>query len=385
MTPTVASLPLTYHGVLYEPRRYPDVKDPSPVFDGIQWHLFGSGCGLPGGVEILHSTAPAISGPWQEELPPILVGVDRIRYPCAPGVVAEGRRLHLYLQHEFNVLGGHLEHLVSDDGGATFVRARTALRSDASVGEAGVYDPDAAEIGGLCYLTYAAMSVVGQPDLYLARSRSSWDGPWTRLGCILDHARVPCHNQIGTAEYEWGLEGPQLLEIPGGGVLLTAVCFLPDRPPGHRQRLLLAVAEEVTGPYVVLGAAVEPAGPGGTGENGHGTAVLGHDGLVHIVYQERAGDGLPWRILRATTEPAAVVAALDAAHPAELATLLLSDHIDDHGQPAAAPLLDVVVGGVVGDVAVHQPPSRLTRLPDDVVALSGADVDDVLPGICVDR
>ena len=50
---------MTYHGLLYEPRRYPDVKDPSPVFDGERWHPFGTGCGVPAGAEILHSTAPA--------------------------------------------------------------------------------------------------------------------------------------------------------------------------------------------------------------------------------------------------------------------------------------------------------------------------------------
>lgn len=311
-----APLPVTYHGLLYTPQRYPDVKDPSPVFDGARWHLFGTGCGLPGGAEVLHVTAPALSGPWREEPPPILLGVDHIRNACAPGVVVEGPRLHLFLQEEFNVLGGRIEHLVSVDGGATFLCHRSALRSDPRRGEAGIYDPDPAEIGGGRYLTYAGMSVVGQPDLYLARSRKgSWDGPWTRLGCILDHARVPCHNQIGTADYEWGLEGPQLLELPGGGILLTAVCFLPDRPVGHRQRLLLAVAEQVTGPYVVLGAAVEPSGPLQSGENGHGTAVLGRDGLIHLVYQERGGDGLPWRILRATVEPAAVRAALSSARP----------------------------------------------------------------------
>lgn len=76
----------------------------------------------------------------------------------------------------------------------------------------------------------------------------------------------------------------------------------------------MAVGEEATGPHVVLGPAVEPRG--GDGENGHGTAVLGLDGLVHFVYQERAGVGRPWRILRATTEPEAIVAALDAAGPA---------------------------------------------------------------------
>lgn len=316
MKPAVVPVALTYHGLLYEPRRYPDVKDPSPVFDGVRWHLFGTGCRRTGGAEILHSTAPALSGPWREEPSPVLVGLDGTRSWCAPGVGADGARLHLFLQHEFNVLGGHIEHLVSEDGGTTFVRSGTALRADAQLGEAGVYDPDVAEIDGQRYLTYAAMSVVGQPDLYLARSRGgSWRGPWDRLGCILDHARVPCHNQVGTEDYEWGLEGPQLLELPGGGVLLTAVCFLPDRPVGHRQRLLLAVAEEASGPYVVLGAAVQPSGPEGTGENGHGTAVLGLDGLIHFVYQERAGDGLPWRIMRATTDPATVGAALRAARP----------------------------------------------------------------------
>ncbi|MDQ3895673.1 MAG: hypothetical protein M3326_00240 [Actinomycetota bacterium] len=312
-------LPVTYHGPLYEPRRYPDLKDPSPVFDGRRWHLFGTGCGLSTGPEILHAVAPSLQGPWREKPPPVLQGVEEIRYPCAPGVVAEGRRLHLFLQHEFDVLGGHIEHLVSDDGGAHFLKTGTALLSDAAAGEAGVYDPDAAEIAGERYLSYAGMSVVGQPDLYLARSvTGSWDGPWARLGCILDHDRVHCHNQVGASDYEWGLEGPQLLELPGGAVLLTGVCFLPGRPRGHRQRLLLAVAEAADGPYCLLGAAVEPSGPGGAGENGHGTAVLGGDGLVHFVYQERAGDGLPWRVLRATTEPAAIYAALDGVSPALL-------------------------------------------------------------------
>lgn len=312
------SLEVARHGLLYEPQRYPDVKDPSPVFDGRRWHLFGTGCGIPAGVEILHCTAPTVEGPWREEAPPVLLGVDGVRHPSAPGVVADRHtgRLHLFLQHDFNVLGGRIEHLVSEDGGASFRKNGRGLGSLARTGEAGIYDPDGAEVGGRRYLTYAAMTVVGQPDLYLARSKTgSWGGPWQRLGCILDHERVPCHNQRGHVSYEWGLEGPHLLELPSGHVLLTAVCFLPGRPPGHRQRLLLAVAEEVTGPYVVLGAAVQPSGPDGTGENGHGTTVLGADGLIHFIYQERAGNGLPWRILRATTEVAAVSAVLDEARP----------------------------------------------------------------------
>ena len=146
MKPTVVPVALTYHGLLYEPHCYPDVKDPSPVFDGERWHLFGTGCGVPSGAEVLHSTAPVLSGPWREEPSPTLLGVDASRAWCAPGVAAEGPRLHLFLQHDFNVLGGDIDHLVSDDGGACFVRAGTALRSSARLGEAGVYDPDVAEV-----------------------------------------------------------------------------------------------------------------------------------------------------------------------------------------------------------------------------------------------
>jgi hypothetical protein len=43
--------------------------------------------------------------------------------------------------------------------------------------------------------------------------------------------------------------------------------------------------------------------------------------------------------------------------------------LDDHGQPARTVLFDVVVGGVVVDVAVQQPLARLARQPDDVKAL----------------
>jgi hypothetical protein len=312
MTPS-ALVEVERHGVLYEPDRYPDVKDPSPAFDGEGWHLFGTGCGVPAGSEILHLTAPAVTGPWREHAPSVLVGVDAVRFPAAPGVVAEGRRLHLFLQHGFNVLGGRIEHLVSDDGGGTFVRAGRGLRPHPQSGEAGVYDPDGAEVAGGRYLAYAAMKVVGEPDLYLARSRTgSWNGPWERLGCMLGHEHVRCHNQRGCAGYEWGLEGPQLLELPSGHVLLTAVCFLPNRPPGHRQRLLLAVAADVSGPYAVLGTPVEPSGSRGAGENGHGTAVLA-GGLVHLLYQERAGDGRPWRFLRATVEPGALASAAEEA------------------------------------------------------------------------
>jgi hypothetical protein len=295
-----AAIDLAPLGVLYNPVRYPDVKDPCPVFDGRRWHLFGTGCGRPEGLEILHCTAPSLDGPWTELEPAVIVGTDLIRNQAAPGVIAEGRKLHMFLQHDFNILGGAIEHLVSVDGGRTFVHADTSIASLPGTTEAGVYDPDPAVIDGRRYLVYSGMSVIGQPDLFVARSTTgSWSGPWERLGRILSHDDVEFHNQIDDDDYEWGLEGPQLTELPDGSVLLTAVCFLRGAPAGHRQRLLLAVADAPEGPYEVLGPIVEPTD--GVGENGHGTAVLDGDEL-RLVYQERAGDGSPWHFRAATAD-----------------------------------------------------------------------------------
>lgn len=274
---------------------FPDVKDPSLVHDGARWHLFGTGCGRPGGLHVLHAIADDLRGPWRELDPSVVVGVEHIRDVAAPGVVHEGGRFHLFLQHHFNVLGGAVEHLVSDDGGRTFVVHDVALRSVPGTGEAGVYDAEPALIDGDRYLVYAGMSVVGQPDLYLARSGSgSWGGPWQRLGPILLHEHVAWHNQLDDVDYEWGLEGPHLVELPDGRCLLTAVGFLTGREAGHRQRVLLAVADAPTGPYEVLDALIEPV----RGENGHGCTVVSN-GAVHVVYQERDGAGRPWHYRRA--------------------------------------------------------------------------------------
>jgi hypothetical protein len=197
----------------------------------------------------------------------------------------------MFIQTEFNVLSGHIEHLVSEDAGATFQHRGTALASVPDTGEAGIYDAHPAVIDGGRYLVYSGFAVVGQPDIYLARSTSdSWDGPYERLGRILEHPHVPCHNQLGDADYEWGLEGAQLLELPDGRVLLHAVCFLPGAPPGCRQRIFVGLADDVGGPYDVRGPAIEPAGGPRHGENGHGGAVIS-DGAVLLFFQERTPDG----------------------------------------------------------------------------------------------
>lgn len=281
---------------------YGGLKDPCVVAYGGEWHLFATGCKEGYTYDVVHATAPHPDGPWTWQAAAVLDASGPSA--CAPGVAADGDVLHLYLQESYNVLGGSITHLVSTDGGASFDAHGVALRSHAGTTEAGIYDAHPGEVGGTKYLVYAGMSTVGEPDLHLARAQS-WDGPWERRGVILGHDDVPCHNMRGCEQYEWGLEGGQVAELPDGRTLLLGVCFLPTGAHGARQRALLAVAEDPEGPYDLLGPAIEPSGYGRPGENGHGCVVV-HDGDVYLYFQHRDGEGLPWT-LHATSVPAAAI------------------------------------------------------------------------------
>jgi hypothetical protein len=281
-------IPLQRWPLLLEAGDYVDVKDPCPVRLGNEWHLFGTGAHPGFRYDVLHATATEPQGPWRLQPPSVL---PEIAGSCvaAPGVIAQGRQLHMFVQTEYNLFDGVVEHLVSTDRGATFGHRDTALVSLPGTQEAGIYDPHPAEIGGEKYLVYSGFSVIGRPDLFLARSSSgSWDGPWQRLGAILRHDEVPGHNQHDDAAYEWGLEGAQLIELPDGQVLLNAVCFLADAAAGNRQRVFLATASRPEGPYRVDGLALDPAD--GIGEVGHAAGVLHDDELV-LFFQERTRDG----------------------------------------------------------------------------------------------
>ncbi|OYW62479.1 MAG: hypothetical protein B7Z10_01710 [Rhodobacterales bacterium 32-66-7] len=297
---------------MFQPTGLEDVKDPCPVFDGKLWHMFGSGGTVT--VEswkIYHATAPALEGPWTQhdliELPVIGSGV------AAPGVIFDEGLFHMFIQTEFMKLGGTCEHLVSEDG-YTWTARPPALEALPGTNEDGIYDPHPAVIAGVKYIVYAGMPrfvTVPQPDVFLARSRSgSWDGPWERMGKILDHEEIPHHNARADPDYEWGIEGPQLVELPDGRILLNATCFLPLRQRGSRQRVFLAVSDRVEGPYHTLGPVLDPVEPG---ENGHST-VLVINGEVVVFYQSRvAATQHRWRygILRGQMQDAGTT--VDAA------------------------------------------------------------------------
>jgi hypothetical protein len=283
--------PLQRRPLLLEAGDYLALKDPCPVRLGDEWHLFGTGAHPGYRYDILHAVAPAPDGPWRLRGPSVL---PKIAGSCvaAPGVVAQDGRLHMFVQTEYNLFDGVVEHLVSVDGGDTFEHRDTALRSVPGTGEAGIYDPHPACVGGWPYLVYSGFSRIGRPDLFLARSAGGgWDGPWERLGCVLHHEQVPGHNQHDDPAYEWGLEGAQLIELPDGQVLLNAVCFLGGAPAGNRQRVFFATAPGPTGPYRVHGPALDPVD--GVGEVGHAAGAV-YGGELVLLFQERTGDG-PWR------------------------------------------------------------------------------------------
>ncbi len=270
---------------LFHPALTEDLKDPCPVFDGETWHVFGSsGTVRTETWTILHATAPDLYGPWTEH-EPITLPISGSGI-AAPGVIHDGGVFHMFVQTEFKLPGGRCEHAISVDG-FNWQMQPAALTALPGTDEDGIYDPHPALINGVRYIVYSGMPAftrVPQPDIFLARSMSdSWFGPWKRMGKILDHNDLPHHNSREHPDYEWGIEGAQLVELPDGRVLLNATCFLPEGPRGSRQRVFFAIADKVDGPYHTLGPVLEPEE---AGENGHST-VLVNDRELTLFYQSR--------------------------------------------------------------------------------------------------
>ncbi|WP_183097150.1 hypothetical protein [Mesorhizobium sp. YM1C-6-2] len=193
---------------------------------------------------------------------------------------------HMFIQTEFRFSGGRCEHAVSNDG-FTWVVLNPAILSIPDTDEDGLYDPHPAVVNGARYIVYSGMptfSRVPQPDIYLAQSSTNtWFGPWVRVGKIMDHQDLPHHNSREHPDYECGIEGAQLVELPDGRVLLNATCFLPEGERGNRQRVFFAIADKVEGPYKTLGPVLTPGEPG---ENGHSTVLIDNQELM-LVYQSR--------------------------------------------------------------------------------------------------
>lgn len=282
-----------------------DLKDPCVVEVDGHFHVYGSiGSSRLEEWQIFHALAEHRDGPWHIQ-PPVqlsglerLLGGDRAPHIAAPAVVYDETtaKFQMVVQTEFMAPGGKILHLVSSDG-QIFTDPKIILKSITAEDscERGIYDPHFASLQGKKYLSYSGAKRIGpvgnrfmaDPDIFLAVSDSeSWSGPWRRQGMILSHAEVPHHNPRQHPDYEWGLEGSQLLELPGGYVLMVAVCFKPDEIQGLRQRIFFAAARQPLGPYKTLGIAIEPQSDHAwnSGENGHAMAEVfqSDDGQAYL-------------------------------------------------------------------------------------------------------
>ncbi|GAC1413365.1 MAG: hypothetical protein NVSMB66_5130 [Candidatus Doudnabacteria bacterium] len=282
-------MPTSLAGPIIQSSKYADTKDPCPIFDGKTWHIYGSGGSSTVEVwEILHLTAESAEGPWREERASRLIGMSG-DHMAAPGLIFDEKEhlFHMFIQSDFLALGCTIEHFISTDGEDFFYTGR-ALSPVENTPEAGVYDPHPAIIHGEKYISYSGMNEVGKPDLYLAKSVSNkWHGPWQREGRLLAHEEVPFHNQHGCDDYEWGLEGSQLIELPNGWVILFAVCFLSQGKRGTRQRVFMAISENPQGPFSVLPPIIHlEEQEWGSGENGHAAGVV-VDKQLYLFFQAR--------------------------------------------------------------------------------------------------
>lgn len=287
--------PIEKIGTLFDSARYKDTKDPCPVFDGKFYHIYGSG----GNVydeewDILHAKSQNIHGPWEECESAELRGLSGKRV-AAPGVVYDGKDglFHMFVQTDFTTPDSSIEYLTSKDG-EYFDRVGKILSPSEADMEIALYDPHPLVADNEKYLVYSATSpgevrFVPRPDIFLAKSVSnSWEGPWQRMGKIVDHDDIiHHHNRKDDPMYEWGIEGPQLIQLSNGKFLLNATCFLPGGEFGTRQRVFFALADDIQGPYLTAGPVINEMEEWESGENGH-AAILKHDDKLHLFYQGRS-------------------------------------------------------------------------------------------------
>lgn len=302
----LSHLPISIKGIswttdpqILRTNAYWDQKDPSPIAipdksnNKIVYHIYGTkGDDRTKQWEILHAISNSPHGPWTE-VSTINTGLKG-EGVAAPGVIYENDRVHMFLQTEFLSLGGTIEYLTSDDGGYNFYHQGTVLRSIKGTDQAGVYDPQPLIVKTLSkterYIVYTGMPKVSHGDVFLAISKAGWHGPYETKK-IISHEEIIHHNQHNDFDYEWGLEGGNILLLPNGKFLFVGVSFLPTGDRGTRQRVFSAISDKIDGPYQTLGPLINPKKPG---ENGHPGVII-EDKTIRLYYQERKVGG-PWRI-----------------------------------------------------------------------------------------
>ena len=299
-----------------------DVKDPSVLAkpDG-SYEMYASVGYSGAGKEIWHLghfRADCVDGVWHELEPPTLHGLRGAQL-CAPAVAYDAAApapYTMYIQTACFEPGGVVMRACSEDG-THFHGDATPLITKESVGRAagrtivGVYDASHSIIEGgrrEC-ITFTALTHVGpkldcgsllvaEGDIYAMFRHRRPKAKWSRPRLQLKQSDLPFHNRPnGHGYYEWCIEGAKLIDLEDGHFLVIGVCFLdkPEEAHGQRQRVFVAAGKSAAGPFAPIGTPITPQSP--LGENGHPDTISEMD-KVHVFYQERAGNGLPWHLRR---------------------------------------------------------------------------------------
>ena len=262
--------------------------------------------------------ADELEGRWQELASPTLEGLKGPQL-CAPALAYEFRdgrpRYTMYIQTACFEPGGVIMEAHSDDG-EHFAGKREPLITKDSVARPkhpliGVYDPSYSQVmaSGRMHdcLTFTGVTRMApewphrtEGDIYMAlRDRSAPGAGWSEPRLVLEMSDIPFHNQPGRDDhdYEWCPEGTQVIGIDETRFLMIGVCFLqkPSGCDGERQRVFFAAARSVHSPFVPMAIPFEPQAA--RGEVGHPDTVLDRQNQVlHVILQERDGNGKPWAL-----------------------------------------------------------------------------------------
>ncbi len=296
-----------------ESKGYLEMKDPSVIRekDGSYSMYCSLGTSTTQQWVVGRFRADHPGGPWQELPCAKIEGVDG-REVCAPAMMIaekDGKPLYqMYVQTTCFHPDGVIALATSEDGehftGTPEPAAtRDDLKPEDRVNVMSLYDVGMSDvdIGGKVHecMVYSGYRRIGCGDVYMSLREKPENGaqtPWSVPTLVLKQEDVPFHNRPDKDNFEWGLEGVKIDKLADGAFLMTGVCFLdlPRDAIGTRQRVFFAAADNPQGPWVPMRTPVEPTQyPEGKGENGHPDTIdLGDK--VGLLYQERAGDGMPW-------------------------------------------------------------------------------------------
>ena len=260
-----------------------EIKDPSVVRqeDGtyiMYATVFGPAIGKNENIGRFH--AHDLKGPWTKLAPARVQGIEGPEI-CAPQIIRtahEGKPLWLmYVQTSCFSEDGIIIAATSQDGIDFYAAAQPAMTrknlappyADKAIS---IYDVSISGITrhGVAHecMAFSAYRKIGSGDIFMS-VRKKGDTDWPPARMVLKQEDVGFHNHPDSPHFEWGLEGAKIMQVDDDCFILFGVCFLDkdENGIGKRQRVFIAGAHAVEGPYTALETPIQPvrykAGKGG--------------------------------------------------------------------------------------------------------------------------